>query len=154
MTLKQILEHVKTIPPRGHIHRQTFNYRNISFVKLGEGGSRVAYAIVGTPWIVKFGESKREVEAILALRSNPTIRRYLPGLIWANNDCNVVIMVRYTVKDFYSDEQEKLSTEARQIFNGLEDAIPDWMFGDLHQGNVGVDAKGRIKVIDCGNFYH
>lgn len=126
---------------------------SINITKIGAGYSRKVYSIDGTPWVIKFGHSESEVDSIIALRKVPSVRQFLPGLIWFNETKDVVVMLRYQTPDGNGNINWVQAAEiCRHIWEYVKRFDTGWHWADLHYQNVGTDSKGRFKVIDCGNF--
>lgn len=136
----------------GNFHSpDQFENAGIILTRLGRGFDREVFGIKDTPWAVKFGFNRNEIQAIRELRTNPQVRAYLPALIWHDSTTYCLITLRYEVPGV--EDYSLGEALVRKVGPALRSIKSNWVFSDIHERNVGVDAKGRVKVIDCGAFW-
>ena len=129
---------------------------------LGEGAYREAYQIVGTNLVIKLpihngdlsladclehsADERSHLEAIRGDNKLKPLWPYLATFHYFNPDTGVVLVEKYDPVP---------AKKYRSQMNMIEGMFYDLMPGgdsDLHYDNFGLDAKGNLKVIDCGRF--
>lgn len=131
----------------------------IQIRKLGRGGTRTAYDVLGTGWVIKVNQdsnhdyqSEKEYNTIQALKDEPGLKPFLPELIAYQNDTHTLLFKKYklfktgvALDNFFlrtHSSMESLSTAASDA---------GWVAADMHFTNVGYE-KNQLKVIDLGLF--
>lgn len=129
---------------------------------LGSGAYRKVYDIVGTRLIIKFPNpeylkeaecikhSIKEYEAVCKVMSSKdkrysSIRKHMPKIHFCNPITGVLVANRYQLLAVgRAEDRRLLSLKIKSITS------PQNILDVNNCGNVGVDGRGTLKVIDAG----
>ena len=128
----------------------------------GDGAYRTAYEVVGTNLVIKFPKndegmlihnqqhSLHEYQAILKVlrskaKSLQALRKHMPKVYYCNRD-GVMIVRKYKLLSEHRKADKIRALLSQQICKVLKLYSADLE----NSGNVGIDGRGTLKVLDAG----
>lgn len=132
---------------------------------VGGGAFRDVYHVIGTSVVIKvprktdkehrtekrIQHSRDEFSIWTRMKNSKrkfrAFAKYLPELIYYNSHTGIIVMRKY--------EKVRYNKVNNSFANELEEMITKVMGtcdADIHNGNLGFDKRGNIKIIDMGLF--
>lgn len=129
---------------------------------VGEGCFRDTFRVLDTPLVIKFPckeygrrsynknlkHALQEYDAWKHIKESTNelrlFRKYLPRVHYFNPVTGVIVMTEYNTKAAYK-RTRMIAALRNRLYKSLNACSTD-----LYEGNVGVDKRGNLKIIDLG----
>jgi penicillin V acylase-like amidase (Ntn superfamily) len=112
--------------------------------------------LVGDKWVVKVAKKQtmQPEQAILDYMATiEELIKYIPETHYFefDNKFGVQVQRRCDVIDYLDSDERRLVTNDPQ-YQELVQILENYGITDIHEGNIGYDETGQIKVIDVGGW--